>query len=112
MRHTRRVKRFFHSVFTKLLVIIVIAGFSVSLLIAGFFGAYRHLAGKAFEENIVTYADYLINDIGTPPSLKHAREVSEKTGLAIRYESPDINWSTEDITKPVDTSRLHIRHEG
>ncbi|MBC8247206.1 MAG: HAMP domain-containing histidine kinase [Deltaproteobacteria bacterium] len=112
MRHTRRVRRFFHSVFTKLLVVIVIAGFSVSLLIAGFFGAYRHLAGKAFEENIVTYADYLINDIGTPPSLKRAREVSEKTGLAIRYESPDINWSTEDVTKPVDTSRLHIWHEG
>lgn len=112
MRHTRKVRRFFHSVFTKLLVIIAIAGLSVSLLIAGFFGAYRHLAGKAFEENMVTYADYLINDIGTPPSLKRAREVSEKTGLAIRYESPDINWSTEDIDKPVDISRLHIWHEG
>ncbi len=112
MKRTRRVRRIFHSVFTKLLVTIVIAGFCVSLLIVGFFVAYRHLVGKAFEENMATYADYLINDIGTPPSLERAREISGKTGLAIRYESPVTNWSTLDIVEKIEPSRLHIRHEG
>jgi signal transduction histidine kinase len=112
MKHISGIKRVFHSVFTKLLVIIVLAGFCISFLIAGFFVAYRHLAGQAFEENMVVYADYLINDIGTPPSLERAQEISAKTGLAIRYEGSDASWSTMDISRRIDTSHLHVWHEG
>lgn len=112
MKRPRRIKRIFHSVFTKLLVVIVLVGFCISFLIVGFFVAYRHLAGEVFQENIVTYADYLINDMGMPPSLETARRISAKTGLAIRYESPNITWSTTDFSRRVDPARLHIWHEG
>lgn len=112
MRRSRRIKRIFHSIFTKLLVISILAGFGISLLIVGFFVAYRHLAGEAFEENMAIYANYLINDIGTPPDLDRGRGISEKTGLAISYEGPDASWSTMGASKRINEANLHLWHEG
>jgi hypothetical protein len=112
MTHPRRFERFFHSVFTKLLVVIVLAGLCISLLIVGFFVAYRHLAGGALQEHLAMYTGYLINDLGTPPDPERAREIARKTGLAIRYESAGTSWSTNGADRPVNMSRLHIWHDS
>lgn len=84
------------SVFTKLLAVIILAGICINLVVGGFFWHYRNLAGGPFHKNVVQYLNYLIGDMGNPPSLERAREIARQSLLEIRYESPDLNWSTSD----------------
>lgn len=90
------------SVFTKLLMIIIVAGIAINLVVAGFFWAHRHMAGRAIHQNIVHYLNYLLADLGDPPSLIRAQEIARKTFLEIHYESPQQRWSTAQ--KPLRTS--------
>lgn len=96
MRRIRPFNRIIRSVFTKLLAVIIIAGISINLVVGGFFWHYRNLAGGPFHRNVVQYLNYLIADIGNPPSLERAREIARKSTLEIRYQSPDLTWSTSD----------------
>jgi signal transduction histidine kinase len=84
------------SVFTKLLAVIILAGICINLVVGGFFWHYRNLAGGPFHKNVVQYLNYLIGDMGNPPSLERAREIARQSLLEIRYESPNLNWSTSD----------------
>ncbi len=84
------------SVFTKLLAVIILAGICINLVVGGFFWHYRNSAGGPFHKNAVQYLNYLIADMGNPPSLERAREIARQSLLEIRYESPDLNWSTSD----------------
>ncbi len=88
--------RIIRSVFTKLLAVIIIAGICINLVVAGFFWHYRNLAGGPFHRNVVQYLNYLIADMGNPPSLELARGIAQKSSLEIRYQSPDLTWSTSD----------------
>ncbi len=88
--------RIIRSVFTKLLAVIIVAGICINLVVGGFFWHYRNLAGGPFHRNVVQYLDYLIADMGNPPSLERAREIARKSSLEIRYQSPDLSWSTSD----------------
>jgi len=88
--------RIIRSVFTKLLTVIILAGICINLVVGGFFWHYRNLAGGPFHKNIVQYLNYLIADMGSPPSQGRAREIARQSLLEIRYESPDLSWSTSD----------------
>ena len=88
--------RIIRSVFTKLLTVIILAGICINLVVGGFFWHYRNLAGGPFHRNVVQYLNYLIADMGNPPSLERAREIARKSTLEIRYQSPDLTWSTSD----------------
>jgi len=76
--------------------VIIIAGIGINLVVGGFFWHYRNLAGGPFHRNVVQYLNYLIADMGNPPSLERAREIARKSTLEIRYQSPDLTWSTSD----------------
>ena len=88
--------RIIRSVFTKLLVVIILAGIFINVVVGGFFWHYRNLAGGPFHKNVVQYLNYLIADMGSPPSLARAQEIARQSLLEIRYESPDLSWSTSD----------------
>jgi signal transduction histidine kinase len=90
------INRIIRSVFTKLLAVIIIAGICINLVVGGFFWHYRNIAGGPFHRNVVQYLNYLIADMGNPPRLERAREIARKSFLVIRYESPDLSWSTSD----------------
>jgi signal transduction histidine kinase len=49
-----------------------------------------------FQKNVVQYLNYLIADMGNPPTLDRAREIARQSFLEIRYESPDLRWTTSD----------------
>jgi len=83
-------------VFTKLLTVIILAGICINLVVGGFFWHYRNLAGGPFHKNVVQYLNYLIADMGNPPSPERAREIARQSLLEIRYESPALSWSTSD----------------
>jgi signal transduction histidine kinase len=88
--------RIIRSVFTKLLVVIILTGLCINLVVGGFFWHYRKLSGGPFHKNIIQYLNYLIADMGSPPNLDRAREIARQSFLEIRYESPDLSWTTSD----------------
>ncbi|MGD2185398.1 MAG: HAMP domain-containing sensor histidine kinase [Desulfobacterales bacterium] len=88
--------RIIRSVFTKLLVVIILTGICINLVVGGFFVHLRNQFVGPFHKNVVQYLNYLIADMGDPPSLERAREISRQSFLEIRYESPDLSWATSD----------------
>ena len=88
------LNKILRSVFTKLLVVILLTGIAVNLVVGGFFWMHRTAALRPLHKNIVQYANYIISDLGTPPSLKRARQVAEKASLQIYFEGPNQSWAT------------------
>ena len=88
------LNKILRSVFTKLLVVILLAGIAVNLVVGGFFWMHRTAALRPLHKNIVQYANYIISDLGTPPSLKRARQVAEKASLQIYFEGLNQSWAT------------------
>jgi signal transduction histidine kinase len=106
------VNKIIKSVFTKLLVVIVITGFCINLALTGFFFAYRKMAVLSYERVFMQYVNYLIADLGIPPRLDRAREISNRSSLSIRYQSPELSWSTSDDPVPESLARFHIWHNS
>jgi signal transduction histidine kinase len=98
--------RIIRSVFTKLLVVIILAGICINLVVAGFFVHLRDAFVGPFHKNVVQYLNYLIADMGAPPTLDRAREIARESFLEIRYESPDLSWTTSDALPAVFRGRF------
>lgn len=45
--------------------------------------------------NITNYAQYMVNDIGTPPDLGRAKEIQDNTKLDIVILGKDLEWSND-----------------
>ncbi len=94
-----RLNKIIKSVFTKLLIVILITGVCVNLIVGGFFWIHRSWVGRPLQQNIYQYLLYIINDLGDPPSLARARQIADVSYLQIRYDGSDQSWSTaEDFT--------------
>lgn len=88
--------RIIRSVFTKLLLVIILAGICINLVVGGFFLHLRNQFVGPFHKNVVQYLNYLIADMGNPPTLDRARDIARQSFLEIRYESSDLSWTTSD----------------
>jgi signal transduction histidine kinase len=88
--------RIIRSVFTKLLVVIILTGICINLVVGGFFVHLRNEFIDPFKKNAAQYLNYLIADLGDPPTLDRAREIARQSFLEIRYESPDLSWTTSE----------------
>jgi signal transduction histidine kinase len=84
------------SVFTKLLFVILLTGLAVNVVVGGFFWMHRSAAVRPLHKNVLQYANYIISDIGTPPSFERARQVAEQASLQIYFEGPNQSWATAD----------------
>lgn len=104
-------KKIIKSVFTKLLVIIIVTGIAINLIVGGVFWTHRHMAGKTIHQNIVQYINYLIADLGQPPSLSRAREIARQTSLEIYYQSPQRSWSTAGDPPKISGRRFYVWKE-
>jgi signal transduction histidine kinase len=103
---TKWFNKIFRSVFTKLLAVIVLTGICINLVVGGFFWHYRNLSGGPFHKNVVQYLNYLIADMGRPPSLQRARQIAQASSLHIRFEGPDISWTTSDEVPAIYKGRF------
>jgi signal transduction histidine kinase len=101
------LKKIFNSVFTKLLAIILITGVLINMAIWGLFWSYRAMAGRPFHRNISQYLNYVIDDLGEPPSYERAKIVASRAALQIHFQRPGISWST--ATTPFDRDKIHFR---
>lgn len=112
MRSSAMIRRIFSSVFTKLLVIILFTGICINILVGGVFLAHRKAAADTFHRSLVSYINYLVSDLGSPPSLERARAIGLQTGFIIRYQGTDGRWSTSDQPSFADNEHLRIWHES
>jgi signal transduction histidine kinase len=104
MKWPRRIIR---SVFTKLLVVIVLTGICVNLVVGGFFWHYRSAAGRPLHKNILQYLNYIIDDLGNPPRLDRAQKLSRQASLQIYYEGADTSWTTAENFSDIHKARWH-----
>jgi signal transduction histidine kinase len=107
---TTWLNKIFRSVFTKLLIVILFTGIAVNLVVGGFFWMHRSAAVRPLHQNILQYANYIIADLGTPPSLERARQLAAKASLQIYFEGPHQHWATAD--EIYDFKKAHWRTWG
>ena len=101
-----RLGKIVRSVFVRLLVVIFLTGLFIQFMVGGFFFAYSGMVSRPFQKNIVQYLNYLIADMGSPPSPERAKELAEQSSLQIHFESADSKWSTSDNFSKFKTKRL------
>ena len=95
------------SVFTKLLIVILLTGIAVNMVVGGFFWMHRSAVGRPLHKNILQYLNYIIADLGNPPDLERAKQIAVQASLQIHYENSDLSWATaEDIS---DFQKAHWR---
>jgi signal transduction histidine kinase len=100
-------KRIIRSVFTKLLVVIILTGICVNLVVGGFFWHYRSAVGRPLHKNILQYLNYVIADLGEPPQLERARAIGRQASIQIYYEGADTSWTTADDFSDIYKARWH-----
>jgi signal transduction histidine kinase len=87
----------FRSVYTKLFLIIFATGILLFIGIGSiYFQAVREGRVGIWREHAALYLNHLIDEIGSPPNLAVARQLSEQTNLGIRYQSPTEKWFTAE----------------
>lgn len=101
------LSRILKSVFTKLLAIIIITGLLLNMALFAFFVVHRVFVSKPFQKTIYHYVNYIIADLGNPPQLTRAVQISRDTSLQISYEGPGPSWSTDPEPQPIPAHRLH-----
>ena len=107
------VRKKISSIFTKLLLVIIVTGVCINLVIGMVFHfLYQNLAETPLEKNIIQYANYLIEDLGNPPQLHRAMEITKASYLEIQYEGPEAKWSTSPDIPAIDDDHSHLFHEG
>ena len=100
-------KRIIRSVFTKLLVVIILTGICVNIVVGGFFWHYRSAAGRPLHKNVLQYLDYIIDDLGSPPNLERAKQIGIQASVQIYYEGADTTWTTADNSADIQKARWH-----
>jgi len=102
------LRKIIRSIFTKLLVVIVLTGICINLVVGGFFWLHRSAVGRPLHKNILQYLTYIIDDLGSPPDLSRAREIGEQASLQISFDSPGLNWTTAENLS--DLQKVHWRN--
>lgn len=57
-------------------------------------------------KNMVSYAKYIINDLGIPPDIKKAQELVNNLRINIQFETPTQKWSSLKI--PINIQKLNL----
>ena len=95
MLKIKGLKRPFDSVFTKLIVVMLVSG---TLLVIGIISVswhgFRESQKTFLRNNLAYYSSYLVSDLQDNLNLQHAQKLSKRLLLSIRYEGEDSSWQT------------------
>ncbi|MGC4118523.1 MAG: HAMP domain-containing protein [Myxococcales bacterium] len=83
-----------HSVFTKLMAVMVGMGFVIPTVVATFFVLLVQPTVDRSAQGLLT--DYLELFAATAPDLEAARKAAAQHGMEIRYEGPKGSWATDE----------------
>jgi signal transduction histidine kinase len=106
----RKLHNLSRSVFIQLLLIILTAGLLINLVVVGSFGRLQQRSASTYHRIAVHYIQTLLADIGNPPSLQQAEEISSATGFVISYDKNGRVWQTPGAAWPLpEPSRYRLR---
>jgi len=91
------IKRVFHSIFTKLLLVLIVTGIGINLSVTGFFQHFKKMGEPNIQKRISQHLNYIVQDLGNPPDQGRAEKISRDSSIQIQYESPNLNWSTSEF---------------
>lgn len=95
------------SVFTKLLVVLFVAGLLINIVVFGFITAlFRSSESLPFHKDIVHYVTLLAKEVGDPPDFAKAKAIASRTSFQVRYEGADRSWATAAPLAPLDRYRI------
>ena len=83
----------------------VVAMVTVLRLSSG--GAFVNRLELSIRPHIKNYYHYLNKDIGTPPNLEVAKQLSESLKLNITIKGPDLQWSSNSEPAPKEFSKIY-----
>ncbi len=108
------ITRLTGSVFIRLIVIMIGAGIFLNLVIGGTFRSFvRERSGRIVVKNISHHTDYIIKDIGIPPDLEKAGEISRMLSFQIAIKGPGVEWSTTGkVPDPDEFRAMNFYFEG
>ena len=96
-----RKQRSHHSIFIRLLFVLLATMGLIHLVIGGAFGLLSGSGSlKHIHANIRHYSEMLARDMGSPPDTVLAAEIAETCQMYIEYENGDDTWSCPE-SRPV-----------
>ena len=87
--------RYKHSLSGKLTVLFVAMTILLVILSSILIGsAFKQNFHNTFRPHLDRYLEYLLEDLGSPPSLNRANKIANDTSVEIQFHSADERWST------------------
>ncbi len=114
--------RWRHSLFFKLFLVFLLSGFSIHLVVGGFYRYFwNSQAREASRKNLRHYAELLTREIGVPPDTALAHNLARQLGLSIAIQGPqDFRWESAGFSSriwehlkahpPGDSTHFFVRH--
>lgn len=90
-----------HSLFFKLLLIYGISFLLIALIVLWIFRGREERVKSYFQKSFYNYANYIVDDIGSPPNLQRAKVLGKEYGISIFIEGPNLQWSNFRNTKKI-----------
>ncbi len=95
------LKAFRHSIFLKLLAVIILAGTLTIIFFTIFFRVhFSSRIKEQFNVNIRNYFTYIAKEIGSPPDTSLASQIASKYSIGIKYHSQKLYWNSEELKQP------------
>jgi len=106
--HRRLFDKIVHSVFLKLLLVILVAGLCINFAVSYFFVylTREYMQNIEFRKNWVQYVGYLAQDIGEPPALERAQVLADTLSITIGFENLDGTWQATGSLPSLDSMTL------
>lgn len=97
------LRRQYQSLIFRVLIYFVIAGLVVAIVLGWDFASRikPHFQNEILP-NLSQYIQYLVEDIGSPPDINRARELSERLPFELRIESNGVNWASNPNLRRIE----------
>jgi two-component system, OmpR family, sensor histidine kinase CpxA len=91
------------SIFTKLIILIVIYGFLLNIAVVLFLNHYQdNVKIKNNVKLLTRMEEILIEEVGFPPDSIKAKGISSEFNLNIQFKQHDIKWSSSEALQPIE----------
>ncbi len=89
-----------HSLRVRLVLLFLLLALAMSAAFLGGIGRAFSVGWRAAAEPLIAdYADRLVAEMGSPPSVDRARAIAERLPVVIRIEGPQVNWSSGTLPR-------------
>ena len=99
-----RIKRFLGSFYFRILLIFLATVLLLILVVSGTFRWIVKDGRDSMRPIAINYVKYIVHDIGIPPNLDRAMEITQQMPVRIVIRGPGIDWQSEPDIIP-DTER-------